>query len=189
MTFWGRNDSDRVELLKKLWLDGLSASQVASRIGGCSRNAVISKLHRLGLTGRPQDANRGRHGSRRHANGVAARKARAANNNKPIAPGSTAFNAPHVPTVTAEPYESTYVEIDVPIAERKQLIDLEKDDCRWPIGDPTKSDFHFCNGKKIKGLPYCDHHARVAFQPATPSERRRSNAHVEHVAKRETVDA
>lgn len=186
MSFWGDNTSDRVELLKKLWLDGLSASQVADRIGGCSRNAVISKLHRLGLTGRPQDVNRGRQGVRARI----IRKAHAANSNKPIAPRTAAFNAPHhVPTVEAEPYEPAYVEIDVPIAERKQLIDLEKDDCRWPIGDPTKSDFHFCNGKKITGLPYCDHHARVAFQPATPSsERRRSNAHV-HVAKRETVDA
>lgn len=184
MSFWGDNKSDRVELLKKLWLDGLSASQVADRIGGCSRNAVISKLHRLGLTGRPQDVNRGRQGVRARI----IRKAHAANSNKPIAPGTSAFNALHVPTLEAEPHESTYVEIEVPIAERKQLIDLEKNDCRWPIGDPTKPDFHFCNRKRVMGKVYCEHHARVAYQPATPLQRRRSNAHV-HVAKRETVDA
>ena len=43
---------DRVELLKKLWGEGLSASQIAGRLGGVTRNAVIGKVHRLGLSGR-----------------------------------------------------------------------------------------------------------------------------------------
>jgi len=43
---------ERVELLKKLWADGLSASQIAGRLGGVTRNAVIGKVHRLGLSGR-----------------------------------------------------------------------------------------------------------------------------------------
>ena len=43
---------DRVELLKKLWGDGLSASQIAGELGGITRNAVIGKVHRLGLSGR-----------------------------------------------------------------------------------------------------------------------------------------
>ena len=43
---------ERVELLKRLWADGRSASQIAAEIGGCSRNAVIGKVHRLGLSGR-----------------------------------------------------------------------------------------------------------------------------------------
>src|SRR3981081_234422 len=45
---------DRVELLKKLWADGLSASQIAGELGGITRNAVIGKVHRLGLSGRAQ---------------------------------------------------------------------------------------------------------------------------------------
>ena len=40
---------ERVELLKKLWADGLSASQIAAELGGITRNAVIGKVHRLGL--------------------------------------------------------------------------------------------------------------------------------------------
>jgi GcrA cell cycle regulator len=52
-----RNDlqtwtDERVELLKKLWGDGLSASQIAGELGGITRNAVIGKVHRLGLSGR-----------------------------------------------------------------------------------------------------------------------------------------
>src|SRR5690348_1076323 len=43
---------ERVELLKKLWTDGLSASQIAAELGGITRNAVIGKVHRLGLSGR-----------------------------------------------------------------------------------------------------------------------------------------
>ena len=47
-------NDERVELLKKLWADGLSASQIASRLGGVTRNAVIGKVHRLGLSGARQ---------------------------------------------------------------------------------------------------------------------------------------
>src|SRR5262245_66120108 len=47
---------DRVELLRKLWSEGLSASQIASRLGGVTRNAVIGKVHRLGLAGRATTA-------------------------------------------------------------------------------------------------------------------------------------
>src|SRR5262245_23827496 len=43
---------ERVETLKKLWTEGLSASQIAAELGGVTRNAVIGKVHRLGLAGR-----------------------------------------------------------------------------------------------------------------------------------------
>ena len=43
---------ERVETLKKLWIDGLSASQIAKQLGSVTRNAVIGKVHRLGLAGR-----------------------------------------------------------------------------------------------------------------------------------------
>src|ERR1700759_4674987 len=45
-------DDERVATLKKLWLEGLSASQIAKQLGGVTRNAVIGKVHRLGLSGR-----------------------------------------------------------------------------------------------------------------------------------------
>ncbi|MCC5991950.1 MAG: GcrA cell cycle regulator [Rhodobacteraceae bacterium] len=43
---------ERVELLKKLWMEGQSASQIAKQLGGVTRNAVIGKVHRLGLSNR-----------------------------------------------------------------------------------------------------------------------------------------
>src|ERR1700759_2284152 len=42
---------ERVELLKKLWTDGLSASQIAAELGGIPGNGVIGKVHRLALSG------------------------------------------------------------------------------------------------------------------------------------------
>ena len=47
---------ERVEVLKTLWNEGLSASQIAGRLGGVTRNAVIGKVHRLGLSGRAAPA-------------------------------------------------------------------------------------------------------------------------------------
>ena len=49
---------ERVELLKKLWTEGLSASQIAAELGNVTRNAVIGKVHRLGLSGRAKTRRR-----------------------------------------------------------------------------------------------------------------------------------
>ena len=43
---------ERVETLKKMWSEGQSASQIAKELGGVTRNAVIGKVHRLGLSNR-----------------------------------------------------------------------------------------------------------------------------------------
>ena len=43
---------ERVETLKSMWSDGKSASQIAKELGGVTRNAVIGKVHRLGLSNR-----------------------------------------------------------------------------------------------------------------------------------------
>ncbi len=61
---------DRVATLTKLWADGLSASQIAAELGGVTRNAVIGKVHRLGLSGRAKPTSSGsKHVSRKPRNG------------------------------------------------------------------------------------------------------------------------
>ena len=50
----------------------------------------------------------------------------------------------------------------------KKLIDLEKSDCRWGIGDPRHPDFHFCGAPQRDGRPYCELHWRLSFQPPRP---------------------
>ena len=57
--------------------------------------------------------------------------------------------------------------------ERKYIQTLTEVCCRWPIGDPQQADFHFCGKKKVAGLPYCEVHARRAFQPPQPRRRDR----------------
>ena len=73
----------------------------------------------------------------------------------------------------AEPYTAPIEEIVIPLAERKYIQTLMEIDCRWPIGDPQETDFHFCGKRKVNGLPYCEAHARRAFQPPQPRRRDR----------------
>lgn len=49
---------ERVEMLQSLWREGYSASAIAERLGGISRNAVIGKAHRLFLPSRPSPIKR-----------------------------------------------------------------------------------------------------------------------------------
>jgi GcrA cell cycle regulator len=163
---------DRVELLKKLWNDGLSASQIAGELGGVTRNAVIGKVHRLGLSGRAKAPS---------SSGGAARA------RKPAAPRvSTGFNpanhtrgntalAPQLrvqPEARPEPkLELLDPDVVVPFSERVTIMELKENMCRWPMGDPTHADFRFCGLKTDTGIPYCGYHCRIAYQPA--GERRR----------------
>jgi GcrA cell cycle regulator len=58
------------------------------------------------------------------------------------------------------------------VARRKTLLDLEARDCRWPIGEPRNSDFHFCGARAAEGRPYCVLHWGMAFQPPRPRNQR-----------------
>ncbi len=159
---------ERVELLKKYWGEGLSASQIAGRLGGVTRNAVIGKVHRLGLSGRATT-------TRLKSSRPRTRAATAKRTAKPrfAKPGNPALQSLYQ---DAEPYTAPIDEIDIPLAERKTLQDLTESNCRWPIGDPQMPDFHFCNRNKVPGLPYCEHHSRRAFQPPQARRRGRSGA-------------
>lgn len=164
---------DRVELLKKLWEQGLSASQIALQLGmGVTRNAVIGKVHRLRLSGRATQP--------RSAIPRADRKPRA-----PSIPG----RSPSMPTAGSnalKPYAQP-ASRPMPLPEPKplRLIDNAKDGritilhlsertCKWPIGDPMKEDFCFCGHGPREGSPYCEYHARIAYQP--PQSRIRKSA-------------
>jgi GcrA cell cycle regulator len=159
-------NDERVELLKKLWSDGLSASQIAGRLGGVTRNAVIGKVHRLGLSGRATTSRMKSHRPRARAQ-TAKRlmKPRFAN------VGNPALRQLYLGDT--EPYTPPAEELVIPVAERKSIQTLTEASCRWPIGDPQHADFHFCGRSKITGLPYCDFHARRAFQPPQPRRRDR----------------
>lgn len=163
-------NDERVESLKKLWQEGLSASQIASRIGGVTRNAVIGKVHRLGLAGRATTSRMKSHRPRRV--NVAAKPLRPQRTQRPAnGNGNQAFRDLY--RMDVEAYVPPAEEVVIPVAERKYISTLTESCCRWPIGDPQHEDFHFCGKKKVNGLPYCEIHARRAFQP--PQARRRDS--------------
>jgi GcrA cell cycle regulator len=139
---------DRVETLKRLWRDGLSASQIARSLGGVSRNAVIGKIHRLGLCGRAaphvpgarQPDRRGERRLRRPSKRPAVRTFR-----------------------TAE--VAATADLPLPATGQATLLSVRYGQCRWPMGDPLADDFCLC-GRKIGRGAYCDAHAAVAYRPA-----------------------
>jgi GcrA cell cycle regulator len=154
---------DRVDLLKKLWAEGLSASQIAGRLGSVTRNAVIGKVHRLGLSGRATTSRMKSHRPRQRMAAKRLAKSRYATI------GNPALRALY--TAETNVYLPPTEELVIPVAERKSIQTLTEVTCRWPIGDPQNTEFHFCGKNKVPGLPYCEFHARRAFQP--PQSRRR----------------
>jgi GcrA cell cycle regulator len=157
-------DETKVELLKDLVPLGLSAAQMAARIGGgVTRNAVIGKIHRLGLAGSPDRQvlrkKRQRSRAERSAAGTRWRRPMTSRQNRV----AELFDAE---SFTPTP------ELVIPEHERKTIQTLTDVCCRWPIGDPQHTDFHFCGRRKVPSLPYCEFHARRAFQPPQPQQRR-----------------
>jgi GcrA cell cycle regulator len=140
---------ERVEQLKALWGEGLSASQIARVLGGVSRNAVIGKVHRLGLAGRAGPAR--------------TERPRSAVPRKSVV--HVAAPAPQIveedPIVLEDGHFATVLTVN----DRM---------CRWPIGDPSETEFHFCGHKPKLGSPYCEAHARKAYQPQPQRRDRRA---------------
>jgi len=132
---------DRVELLKKLWAEGLSASQIARQLGEVTRNAVIGKVHRLGLSGR----------------GSPSRSER---------PKSVTMPKPVAKPVLVRPTPTAEPPVRLPGGEFATVTTIKENMCKWPIGDPTTAEFRFCGHKTSGGTPYCEYHARMAYQPA-----------------------
>ena len=141
--------AERIAQLRHCVVTGLTCSEIAAEIG-VSRNAVIGKIHRLGLsTGRPAGAQAGSCPPR-------ARRPRAPSQRRLLqlacvqAPdGGTA------PIVLCAVVESTH-----PCA----LTELAERTCRWPLGDPMSADFAYCGNDAITGFTYCVGHARMAYR-------------------------
>ena len=143
---------ERVEQLKTLWAEGLSASQIANKMGGVTRNAVIGKVHRLGLSGRatPAQPKRGRQVS------IPVAKI----DDKKVASIQREIRK-------AMPQPSFIAPVVLDTGARTTVSTLSKKMCKWPIGDPAAEDFHFCGQATGSGKSYCAYHAHMAFQPSS----------------------
>lgn len=166
---------ERVELLKKLWMEGLSASQIAAELGdGVTRNAVIGKVHRLKLSARAKPTNtapRARPAARpaaprRPATSSVGGSTMSAkprmSMSRPQVVGATALAAS--PEMDAELYVApAAAELFIPEDKRLNLLQLNEHTCKWPIGDPLTKDFYFCGQHSLETGPYCEFHSRRAY--------------------------
>ncbi len=176
---------ERVEKLKELWAEGMSASQIAKVMGGVTRNAVIGKVHRLGLSNRggpaPDEGQRPAEPVAPVASPAPAAAAPpapepapapveetlpapAARRTAPVIRDATQPRAPGAPTPEEEAARATLAEIEK-FAKRISLLELTERTCKWPIGDPNDEGFAFCGLACVAGKPYCQYHVAVAFQP------------------------
>ena len=175
---------ERVELLKKMWGEGQSASQIAKELGGVTRNAVIGKVHRLGLSNRAGAAPAPTAAPAVETAAPAKPEVKAkpapakapipeprtesasppASNRKAIIPAGQPL--PPQPSANEISPEALASVREVEKKARKiSLMDLTERTCKWPIGDPATEHFWFCGLPSQQGKPYCDAHVGVAFQP------------------------
>jgi len=161
---------ERVEALKKLWAEGLSASQIAKQLGGVTRNAVIGKVHRLGLSGRATPSRPARRATKPSRPRTTASSPAAA---APRAPRPAAS----APAAAPKPAAAAPVEPAVlPSGELATVLTLRDSMCKWPIGDPASSSFRFCGRKTGAGGAYCEGHSEMAYQPNQKRRRRTADA-------------
>ena len=151
---------ERVTLLRKLWADGLSASQIAKFLGGVTRNAVIGKVHRLGLAGRTTPTRPAKRPSR-------------APRPRVMSPAAPRLRLPPLAPAADVPQLAPLMFDD---GRHADVLSLRETMCKFPIGDPTDAAFAFCGRPSCSG-PYCSHHARLAYQPA-PARKRRPGDYV-----------
>lgn len=160
---------ERAELAKKLWtVDGYSASQIAKALNcGISRNGVIGKLHRMGLTGAGAAARRS---ASAPMSGISpqAKPRQTRPGALKIAGRGTAFTeaAPRPPRVVIPFREEA--------AGTCNVMTISAHQCRWPIGDPGAAEFTFCGDRTPEGKPYCATHHKRAISPNQPSQKPRA---------------
>jgi len=147
---------ERVSLLKKLWGEGHTAAEIAKQLGGVTRNAVIGKAHRLKLSNRVSPIQQ----NKKPANKNVERKT-----TKKVSPVSSA-SSHNIGSMTSAP-KNVNVTYSNKNGELYSLMDLKPRMCRWPCGDPKHDDFGFCGDASMPGLPYCEEHAKLAYQAST----------------------
>jgi GcrA cell cycle regulator len=150
----------RIALLKRLRSEGVSCSKIAAALGGVSRSAVVGKIRRLRLP--PSACGPRQAGPRAHAS-----------DGRTVPPLITARRAgrksvrPEFAIATLEQFNAA-----IPIWQRRTLWQLTRSSCRWPVGEPNKSEFFFCGGQVEEGRPYCTGHCGFAYQQAEHPSRK-----------------
>jgi len=164
---------ERVEYSTARWSEGASARQISRELGhGISRSAVLGLIYRLGIADlSPFGGRRGRRSNKKAAgaNKAGAKKttrakgARARKRSPAPRPVWT-YRRPLPAWVgDANPYvDDPGIDAAIPHAQRRSLLELTDDTCRWPVGDPCAAGFFFCGAPPLPGKPYCAAHCARA---------------------------
>jgi GcrA cell cycle regulator len=189
---------ERVATLKNMWKDGASAADIAKTLGkGVTRNAVIGKAHRMGLSGRPSPIKKSdeiKKSSAKAAKGTktAAKKSEPkkavikkvvtkVNDLEPKVKSTAKKKAEAETKPVKTKVKKTHAEKEAALeaikleAEQRPvdggvaLIDLSERMCKWPFGDPQEDDFTFCGKEIYAGKPYCSSHVIMAYQSSSRS--------------------
>jgi GcrA cell cycle regulator len=128
---------ERIDALCRMWAQGNSASQIAGELRVFTRNAIIGKVHRLGLSREDQSLKAKRTAKRKRKQVF-----------RPSFSGMPPCRraAPREPIIALVP-------------KMLPLSELTAQTCRWPIGDPRSEDFGFCGHSCRSDQPYCRHHS------------------------------
>ncbi len=176
---------ERVDVLKKMWGEGQSASQIAKELGGVTRNAVIGKVHRLGLSNRTGGGGTSKAAPRDKAKATPKAKTatKAAEIPVPVKRPVGHLRRAIIPAGQPLPPQPSANEISPEAlasvrevektAKKIGLMELTERTCKWPIGDPATDEFWFCGLAVKTGKPYCEAHVSVAFQPMSSRRDRR----------------
>lgn len=144
-----------IAVLTERWLKGTPVADIAKELG-TGRNGVVGKAHRLGLPAhkdaarfapKPRQTTPQKSGPVLAQKCLVSRGTHFAEGDKP---------APVLPMMPDG--------ANIPIEQRRTLLQLNNSVCRWPFGDPHSPDFFFCGGDAVDGKPYCAGHCRRAYQ-------------------------
>ncbi len=175
-----------VEDLKIMWKQGLTTAEIGKRLG-VSKNSIVGKVHRLGLSGRPSPI------KKKDANPTSVVENKKTTKEKttkvekvePVKPAKEEIKKQVKEETKVEKVEKTVVVEPINPIEKEEikeikikecqksdfdksakavsLMELDNHTCRWPIGDPKDENFHFCGRKVRIGQTYCDEHSQIAY--------------------------
>ena len=147
MSYWSK--PGKIELLKKLWATGISASAIAEKLGdNATRNSVIGKAHRLKLDARS----------------ISKKSVRKESNNS---------NTPEASTKKLgrkAKFRALLLDKNYPAENPTKLEDLTEKHCRWPLGEKMEPTKLFCGREPIEKFVYCKLHLLYAYQPKNAKE-------------------